>query len=87
MYALATTLFAAANVFITYRLSLGQHVGSWLALAAGVLQVIGIVLFHRSLQEVVVVQIIIMSGLVLVMTLYELVIQRREMAHATAKTA
>ena len=84
MYALATTLFAAANVFITYRLSLGQHVGSWLALAAGVLQVIGIIFFHRSLQEVVVVQIVIMTGLVLVMTLYELVIQRREMAHKPA---
>lgn len=67
LYALATTLFAVANVFITYGLSLGRRGGSWLALAAGCVQIAGVMLFHQSLAQVVWVQITAMSGLVFVL--------------------
>lgn len=77
LYALATTLFALANVFITYQLSLGKRVGSWLALAAGIVQIVGIILFHATLTQVVVVQVFVMSGLILVLWLYEMTLGRK----------
>ena len=77
LYALATTLFALANVFIVYQLSLGQRVGSWLALGAGIIQIGAIILFHATLTQVVVVQVFVMSGLIVVLWLYELVRGRR----------
>ncbi len=52
LYALATTLFALANVFITYQLSLGLRVGSWLALGAGIIQITAIILFHAQVPDV-----------------------------------
>lgn len=67
LYALATTLFALANVFITYDLSLGRRSSSLLALAAGCAQIAGIMLFHDSLAQVVGVQIATMLGLVAVL--------------------
>lgn len=66
-YALATTLFALANVFITYDLSLGRRSGSVFALGAGCLQIAGIMRFHASLVQVVTVQIAVMLALVAVL--------------------
>ena len=73
LYALATTLFALANVFITYQLSLGKRVGSWVALGAGIVQIGAIILFHATLTQVVLVQVIVMTGLIAVLWLYEMV--------------
>lgn len=67
LYALATTLFALANVFITYDLSLGRRSGSWLALLAGCVQIAAIMLFHDTLAQVVTVQIAVMLALVAVL--------------------
>jgi len=80
VYATATTLFALANVFITYGLSLGKRTGSYLALAAGVVQVTGIILFHDTLVQVVMVQVYVMIGLVVALSLNELWNWRRERA-------
>ncbi|MBN8579424.1 MAG: oligosaccharide flippase family protein [Anaerolineae bacterium] len=62
-YALATSLYAMANVVINYRLSLGMGKETGFAIAAGLAQVIGIMLFHRSLEQVVFVQVVVMTGL------------------------
>ena len=61
LYALATALFALANVLINYHLALGQRNGTFFALAAGVLQVTLLILFHATLLQVVMLQIYLMS--------------------------
>ena len=63
LYALATSLYAMANVVINYRLSLGMGRETGFAIAAGLAQVVGIIFFHRSLAEVVYVQVIVMGML------------------------
>ncbi|MBK8047424.1 MAG: oligosaccharide flippase family protein [Anaerolineales bacterium] len=78
VYAVATTLFALANVFITYGLSLGHRTGSVLALGAGIIQVIGIILFHDTLQQVVLVQVAVMSVLLVVLWVNAIWSGRRE---------
>ena len=67
LYALATTLYALANVVINYRLSLGKGRETGFAIAAGVAQVLGIILFHQSLAQVVWVQVIVMGALFVIL--------------------
>jgi O-antigen/teichoic acid export membrane protein len=62
-YALATSLYAMANVVINYRLSLGMGKETGFAIVAGLAQVIGIMWFHQSLEQVVFVQVVVMTGL------------------------
>ncbi|MBN8656354.1 MAG: oligosaccharide flippase family protein [Anaerolineae bacterium] len=62
-YALATSLYAMANVVINYRLSLGMGKETGFAIVAGLAQVIGIMLFHQSLEQVVFVQVVVMTSL------------------------
>lgn len=68
-YAFSTALFSACNVIINYQLSLGHQRGALLSLAAGILQVLLISLFHATLAQVVLVQIILMAGLFGVVTI------------------
>jgi polysaccharide pyruvyl transferase CsaB len=63
LYAVATALYALANVVINYRLSIGNGSGSVVAALAGVMQVVGLLLFHNSLEQVVIVQVLIMAAL------------------------
>lgn len=63
LYALATTLYALANVVVNYRLSLGKGRETGFAIAAGIAQVVGIILFHQTLAQVVWVQVIVMGAL------------------------
>jgi len=62
-YALATLLYALANVVINYRLAIGQVGGTYLAIAGGVAQVALLWAFHATLEQVVGVQIALMAGL------------------------
>lgn len=78
LYAVATSIYALANVVITYRLSIGQGAGSWLAVVGGLTQVIGLWLFHDSLKEVVVAQIYIMLGLLLILVGWDLTLAYKE---------
>ncbi len=64
-YALATSLFALANVFVYYYLSLSKYLPVVIAMIFGLLQVAGLILFHDTLEQVVHVQIILMSMLLL----------------------
>ena len=77
-YAVATALFALANVLINYRLALGNRAGTIFALVAGILQVVTLLFFHTTLAQVVMIQIILMAGLLLLLFTWELVEQRKE---------
>jgi O-antigen/teichoic acid export membrane protein len=63
LYALATSLYAMANVVINYRLSLGMGRETGFAIVAGVAQVLGIIFFHQTLAQVVFVQVAVMGAL------------------------
>jgi hypothetical protein len=61
LYAIATALYALVNVMITYQLSIGDGSGSIFALVGGVVQVIVLWLHHDSLQQIVLLQIGLMT--------------------------
>ena len=66
MYALATALFALANIFIYYFLSLSRYLPVAIGALGGILQVVLISQFHQSLNQVVLMQIIAMGVLCMV---------------------
>jgi O-antigen/teichoic acid export membrane protein len=59
-YALATSIFAVANIFAYYFLSINKYVPVIISAILGLTQILLIVLFHDSLEQVVIVQIIAM---------------------------
>jgi len=63
LYTTAASLFVLTNLMLTYRVALGQGQDTWMALLAGILQAIGIMLFHDSLEQVIFVQIVLMTCL------------------------
>lgn len=70
LYALATGLYALANVVVSYRLSLGAGKSTGLVIAAGAAQVLGILLFHQTLEQVVWVQVVVMASLFCILLIY-----------------
>lgn len=71
LYALATALFALANVLINYHLALGNRDGAFLALTAGLCQVVLLFFFHATLEQVVVIQVGLMGALLLLLLLWD----------------
>lgn len=71
LYTLTASLFVMTNLAITYRIALGKGSETWMPLVAGILQVFGIILFHESITQVIVVQTVLMSGL-LGLVLYQI---------------
>ena len=69
-YALSTTLFATANVFAYYYMSLKNYLPVIISLMAGLIQILFISIMNGSLLEIVYVQIAVMSGLLLSMISY-----------------
>ncbi|MGB3776325.1 MAG: oligosaccharide flippase family protein, partial [Leeuwenhoekiella sp.] len=69
-YALASSLFALANVFVYYFLSLDKYLPVLLSGVFGLAQLAAIVLWHSSLEQVVLVQVAIMCSLLLFQGLY-----------------
>ena len=65
-YALATGIFAISNIFAYYYLSLDKYIPVVLSGIFGMLQIVLVVLFHDTLEQVVHVQIIAMVLLLLV---------------------
>lgn len=59
-YAFATSVFAVANIFAYYFLSIGKYVPVIISALLGLTQIVLIVLFHNSLEQVVEMQIISM---------------------------
>jgi O-antigen/teichoic acid export membrane protein len=71
LYALATALYALANVIVNYRLSAGSGKGTWFALGAGIAQVALLLIFHESMKQVIVFQIVLMASFLVVMLIWD----------------
>jgi len=71
LYAVATALFALANVLINYHLALGKRTGALFALGAGVLQVVTLLFFHATLFQVILIQIVLMAILLLLLLFWD----------------
>lgn len=69
-YALATSLFAVANIFTYYFLSLDHYKPIWFSAIAGVAQITLIVFMHSCLAIVVQAQILVMAALLVMQFLY-----------------
>ncbi|CAA0260259.1 sugar isomerase [Tenacibaculum maritimum] len=65
-YALATGVFAISNIFAYYYLSIDEYTPVILSGLFGMLQIVLVIFFHKSLEEVVHMQIIAMSLLLAV---------------------
>jgi O-antigen/teichoic acid export membrane protein len=63
LYALATSLFAVANMFAYYFLSRSTYGPIYLTFIVGFLQVIGLIAFHETLYQVVILQVVLMAML------------------------
>lgn len=63
IYTLAASLFVLTNFIVNYRIALGRGDETWMPLAAGVLQFLGILAFHDSLLQVILVQVVLMTAL------------------------
>ncbi len=70
LYALSTTIFACANVFAYYHMSLDNYIPVALSLLAGIIQLSLVYFFHDSLREVINVQIYTMTSLLVCMVVY-----------------
>ena len=64
-YAFATGLFACGNVFVYYHLSLDRRTPVLMTLVAGILQILLIISFHKDFEQVIHVQILLMTSLLL----------------------
>jgi len=69
LYAIATALYALGVVLMTYEMSRRIANTGWLQLLFSGLLVVAIGIFHHSLREVIVVQIVLMGILLVLVTL------------------
>lgn len=69
-YALATAIFAVANVFSYYFLSISNYIPVIISALLGFTQIILIVFFHESLEQVVHMQIVAMCILLVFQLVY-----------------
>jgi O-antigen/teichoic acid export membrane protein len=70
-YTLSTSLFALANVFVYYFMSLQKYLPVYISIAAGILQIICISFFNEgSLESVIRIQLLFMSLLLVSMIIY-----------------
>ena len=65
LYALATSLFAVANMFAYYFLSRSVYGPIYLTFIVGLLQILGLVAFHDTLLQVVLLQLVLMGILLI----------------------
>lgn len=78
LYALATALFALVNVFVYYNMSLDRRLPVWLTIIGGVLQIFLIYIFHNSFEQVIQIQVYLMTGLLLTMIVYEFSVKKEK---------
>jgi len=69
LYAVTTSIYALGVVLMTYEISRKIGNVSWLQLGFSVAIIVGIYLFHNTLQSVIVVQLVLMMLLLLVVSL------------------
>jgi O-antigen/teichoic acid export membrane protein len=77
-YAIATTLFSCANVFVYYHMSLENYIPVVISLIVGILQVVGIFFFHESMLEIIHVQIAVMGLMLTAMIIYQQFYSKRK---------
>jgi len=70
-YAIATTLFSCANVFVYYHMSLENYVPVLISLLIGVSQIVGIYIYHQSMEQIILVQILLMAMMLIAMIIYQ----------------
>ena len=83
-YALATLMFALSNVFVYYYMSLSRYFPIVISFIFGSAQVGFILLFHHSFYEIILVQIMCMSGLLISTVTYHLLIENKLKQNATS---
>ncbi|WP_179352112.1 oligosaccharide flippase family protein [Winogradskyella vidalii] len=69
-YAIATSMFAISNIFAYYYLSLDKYVPVIISGVFGMLQMVLVVFFHDSLEQVVHMQIIAMTLLLIIQLVF-----------------
>jgi len=69
-YALATSIFAIANIFAYYFLSINKYIPVIISAILGMSQIVLIIFFHNSLEQVVFMQIIAMVLLLIFQIIY-----------------
>ena len=69
LYAVATSLYALANVIVNYQLSIGKSTSSYIALLGGIAQVVVLSIWHASLKQVVLLQILLMGIMLFILLL------------------
>ncbi|WP_318546311.1 MULTISPECIES: sugar isomerase [Flavobacterium] len=72
-YALATTIFVIANLLTYYYLSINNYIPVFISAFFGFVQIILITLYHKSLDQVVHVQIVSMFFLLLFQMIYSFI--------------
>lgn len=77
-YAFATSVFAMANIFTYYYLSISKYWPVAMAGLAGVGQVLGVFFWHKNLTQVVEVQIVVMVLLLITQLIYFFYQQQKE---------
>src|SRR5205085_12527164 len=68
-YSAMTAVYSVAVVLLTYEMSRRIANATWIQLAFSGLLPIGIMLFHETLQQVIMVQLLLMLGLLLAVSL------------------
>ena len=72
VYALLTCLFACANVFVYYNMSLENYIPVLISIIMGTLQIIFISLYHNSIKQVLLVQVCLMALMLVSMIFYQI---------------
>lgn len=67
-YVVAASLYTLANLMISYRIALGHGSETWMPLLAGAGQIVALLLFHQTLEQVIFVQIGLMAVLLIVVS-------------------
>jgi len=78
-YAASTTLFALSNVIVYYYLSLDKYLPVWISLLFGLLQICAIYIIHDSIYNIIKVQIVLMSVLLILLLIYHTIEYNRSL--------
>jgi len=85
LYALATSLFAVANMFAYYFLSRNIYGPIYVTFIVGLFQIIGLVVFHDTLLQVVLLQLVLMGILLIAQVAHYMHFSGIELRHHRTK--
>lgn len=70
LIALYMTIFSTVNLFVTFFLSIKRTSITYIVTFAAILQIAGIILFHRSFQQIISVDLLVSVLLLIILLLY-----------------